>query len=130
MKKFASLKYFELGEKVNIEIKNLNNSQEKKGLIMVASQLYFYAGETGLKYLLKLGNYPTSREDILAELEINEDFSDEILNKLKILYLDLLPFGIGGKGLRNFGAYQGKNSKIYEAHKEFANFVIKLIKIE
>lgn len=101
---------------------------------MVACQNYFYSGENGMKYLLKLGKITIDREEILLELKIYDKkyLSEENLEKIEELYLDLLPKKVGGTGYRNIGAYQGKYhpSQIYKAHREFAQYIVKLIENE
>ena len=131
-KKIASQTYFKFAEDINTTLKKISNTEEKKGKIMVASQLYFYSGETGLKYFLKLGNYSMPRDNILLELRMYEpnELNKKLINKIEEIYLDLLPKTIGGRGMRNLGAYQGKNSNIYETHREFAKLVNQLIENE
>jgi len=133
-KKLASLEFFEIAEKSYNEIQNISESEKKAAKVMVVCQNYFYSGECGVKYILNLGNFSINREDILLELRTyNGNFLSETeLEELINLYLSLLPKSAGGTGFRNMGGYQGKYnpSDIYEAHRDFAKFVVQLLKNE
>jgi len=97
---------------------------------MIASQLYFYAGENGLKYLLELTDVPLSRDTLQSQVltQLSKIFDETTANKIEELYFLLLPKKDGGSGFRNLGAYQGKNSNIYSTHKEFAKLIVDVIK--
>lgn len=132
--KLASYNFFNIAENFYNELIKLPDSEEKAAKVMVACQNYFYSGECGIKHLLKIGKSSIDRENILLELKVYlaDNLTEENLEKLEELYLDLLPKRVGGSGYRNIGGYQGKYhpSDIYESHREFALYVVRLLKNE
>ena len=127
--KIASLTAYKYANMIDKEISSTPNQNEKKGKIMIASQLYFYAGENGLKYLLELSDVPLSRDTLQNQVltQLSKIFDKETSERIEELYLLLLPKKDGGSGFRNLGAYQGKNSNIYNTHKEFAKLIVEAI---
>lgn len=131
-KKIACLKFYKIAESVYFDLIKLGNSEEKSADVMVCCQNYFYSGENGIKFLLGLGNYSVARKDILFEVKAytGDNLNDNEIEKIEELYLNLLPKSVGGVGYRNIGGYQGKYNPddIYETHKEFADYIVFLIK--
>ncbi len=112
--KIASKLAFEHAEEISEVINSLKpNTPEIKGHIMIASQLYFYAGENGLKYLLQIEGDMDRFKIIDA---IKRDGFKKIgtnVGKIYELYLKLLPkTNYSGFGFRNMCAYNGVNSNI------------------
>lgn len=111
---------------------NVDEEEKKKGMRMIASQNFFYAGENGIKYMVEMNDENISRSKIIEMLKIKGfDFMPaEKMKEVIKLYLLLLPKKDGGKGFRNKCAYRGLNSRFYEAHKKFAETVVKIIENE
>jgi hypothetical protein len=90
--KVASILAFKHAQKISEIINTLNlETQEIKGHIMIASQLYFYSGENGLKYLLDLEG-DMDRFKIIETIK-KDGFKKigENVGNIYELYLKLLP---------------------------------------
>ena len=130
---YACLIAFEKAQeiKTKIDSKIYKSDEEKRGLIMIASQLYFYCGENGIKEILQSQKI-NSREEIFDKLKnpnVKSLFkSDESYKKVLLYYQAMLPVKSGGRGFRNQGAYKGINSNIFLTHKEFASLVLEELK--
>lgn len=127
--KYASITAYESAMLIDKEIENLDDGEIKKGKIMIASQLFFYAGENALKYILDLGDVPLGRDSLYVQVisNLSKSVDEKISEEIEELYTMLLPKKDGGLGFRNMGSYYGKNSNIYSTHKKFATLFYEII---
>jgi hypothetical protein len=131
--KVASLKSFELAESLLFEIENSKDEEIRAGLRIVASQNYFYAGEFGIKYLLKIRLGNLSREKLKYYLRIHgkKHIDSSSVDKIYFAYdIILRPINQKGETYSTRSRYKGINGNNFLGMQTFAKTVIQAIKEE